>query len=121
MWGADTDKMLSLLRTFRDETVARNDVVRKYVSLLYQNSSEIVGLLNKYPSLCVETRKLIEVLIPSIKSFFNTRKLTLTTVQILKIESFLNQFELKVGPELKGIIQSLKKDLKNGTLFLIVS
>ncbi len=36
MWGEDKEQKLSLLRYFRDEAVARDKVVRNYVSLLYQ-------------------------------------------------------------------------------------
>ena len=52
MWGEDKDQKLSLLRFFRDEAVARNQVIKNYVSLLYQHSSEIAGILIKHPLLC---------------------------------------------------------------------
>ncbi len=42
----------------------------------------------------------------------------LTASQKDRVESFLNQFESKVSPELKGIIQNFRKDLRDGRLFL---
>jgi len=121
MWGSDKETKLSLLRSFRDEVIARNEVVRNYVSLLYQNSSEIAGLLIKHPLLCLETRKLVEVLLPSVEYFFETETLTLTATQEDTVESFLNQFETQVSPKLKGIIQNFRKDLRDGRLFVTVS
>ena len=121
MWGSDKETKLSLLRSFRDEVIARNEVVRNYVSLLYQNSSEIAGLLIKHPVLCLETRKLVEVLLPSVEYFFKTETLTLTATQEDIVESFLNQFETQVSPKLKGIIQNFRKDLRDGRLFVTVS
>jgi hypothetical protein len=121
MWEEDNDQKLSLLRLFRDEAVARNEVVRNYVSLLYQHTVEVAGIFIKYPLLCLETRELAEALLPSIESFFETEKLTLTAGQQDRVESFLNQFESKVSSELKGIIQNFRKDLRDDRLFLPVS
>ena len=121
IWGEDSKQKLSLLRTFRNEIVARNKVVRNYVSLLYQHSSEVAEILIKHPILCFEARKLVEVLLPSIKSFFETEQFTLTAEQKDTVESFLNQFELEITPELEEIIQNFRKDLRDGRLFLTVS
>ena len=121
MWEEEMEQKLSLLRAFRNEVVVRNEAVKNYVSLLYQHSSEVAGVFIKNPLLCLETRKLVEVMLPSIESFFETKKLSLTAGQKDTVESFLNQFELKVTPELKGIIQNFRKDLRDGRLFLTVS
>ena len=121
MWGENKEQKLSLLRYFRDEAVARDKVVRNYVSLLYRNSSEVAGVFIKYPLLCRETRELVEALLPSIESFFETEKLILTAAQKDTVETFLNTFEAKGSPELKGIIQNFRKDLRDGRLFLTVS
>jgi hypothetical protein len=121
MWGEETKQKLSLLRTFRNELVARNKLVRNYVSLLYQHSSEVAGVFIKNPLLCLETRKLVEVLLPSIESFFQTEQFSLTAGQKVTVESFLTQLELEVAPELKAIIQNFREDLNDGRLFLTVS
>jgi hypothetical protein len=121
VWEQDSEQKVSLLRTFRNELVDRNEVVRNYVSLLYQHSSEVAGVFIKHPLLCLETRKLVEALLPSIGSFLETEKLVLTANQKDRVESFLNHFELKVTPELKGIIQDFRKDLRDGRLFFTVS
>ena len=121
MWREDKEQNLSFLRHFRDEVVARNEIVRNYVSLLYQHSAEIAVILIKYPLLSRETSKLVETLLPSIKSFFETDTLILTVDQKDTVESFLNTFEPKVSQELKGIIQNFRKDLRNGRLFKTVS
>ena len=121
MWGEDREQKLSLLRAFRNQLVARNEVVRHYVSLLYQHSSEVAGIFIKNPLLCLEISKLVEALLPSIDSFFETEQLSLTAGQKDTLESFLNQFELEAAPELKGIIQNLIMDLKGGSLFATVS
>ncbi len=121
IWGEDKEQKLSLLRFFRDEAAARNQVVRNYVSLLYRHSSEVAGVFIKHPLLCLETSELVEALIPSIESFFKTEKLVLTAGQKERVETFLNQFETKVRPELKGIIQNFRKDLRDGRLSSTVS
>ena len=121
VWEEDSTQKLSLLRAFRNKLVARNEVVRNYVSLLYQHSSEAAGVFIKNPLLCLEIRKLVEVLLPSIESFFETEQFSLTAGQKDTVETFLNQFEREVTPELKGIIQNLRKDLRDGRLLLTVS
>jgi hypothetical protein len=121
MWGEDKEQMLSLLRYFRDEAEARNQVVRNYVSLLYQHTVEVAGVFIKNPLLCLETRELVEALLPSIESFFETEKLILTAGQLDRVETFLHAFEVKASPELRGIIQNFRKDLRDGRLFLTVS
>ena len=121
MWEEESEQKLSLLRTFRNKLMARNEVVRNYVSLLYQHSSEVAGVFIKHPSLCFEIRKLFEVLLPSIESFFETEQFSLRAGQKATVESFLNQFELEAPSVLKGIIRNFRKDLKDGRLFLTVS
>jgi hypothetical protein len=69
----------------------------------------------------LETRKLVEVLLPSIESFFESEKLLLTAGQKEIVENFLNTFEEQASPELKGIIQYFRKDLRDGRLFLTIS
>ena len=121
MWGEDKEQKLSLLRYFRDEAVARNQVVKNYVSLLYQHTVEVAGVFIKNPLLCLETRELVEALLPSIESFFETEKLILTAGQQDRVETFLNAFEVKASPELQEIIQKFRKDLRDGRLFLTIS
>ena len=121
MWGEDKEQKLSLLRYFRDEAVSRNEVVKNYVTLLYQHTAEVAGVFIKHPLLCLETSELVEALLPSIESFFKTEKLVLTASQQDRVETFLNQFETKVSPELKGIIQNFRKDLRDGRLSSTVS
>ena len=121
MWEEDKEQQLSLLRYFRDEAVARNEVLRNYVSLLYQHTVEVAGVFINHPLLCLETRELVEALLPSIESFFETEKLTLTAGQQDRVETFLNHFESKVSSELKEIIQNFRKDLRDGRLFITVS
>jgi len=121
MWEEDSEQKLSLLRAFRNKLMARNELVRHYVSLLYHHSSEVAGVFIKHPLLCLETRKLVEALLPSIESFFETEQLSLTAGQKDRVESFLKQFELEGTPELKGIIQNFRKDLRKGRLFQTVS
>jgi len=121
MWEEDSEQKLSILRAFRNKLMARNELVRHYVSLLYHHSSEVAGVFIKHPLLCLETRKLVEALLPSIESFFETEQLSLTAGQKDRVESFLKQFELEGTPELKGIIQNFRKDLRKGRLFQTVS
>ena len=121
MWGEDKEQKLSLLRSFRDKAVTRSYVLRNYVSLLYQHSSEIAGILIKNPLLCLSAKNVIESLLPNIELFFETEQLTLTVIQKGTVESFLNTFEETVSPELKGIIQNFRKDLRDGKLSITLS
>ena len=119
MWAADADKKLALLRTFRDVLTVQSELGRNYISGLYQYSQEIATLLIGNPLLCLETEKVIDSLLPNIKSFLQTKKINLTRAQRKSIESVLNHWEANAGTELKALIKNVHDDLQGGKISLL--
>ena len=116
-WGVNKKRNLSLLRSFRDTIMARKDFGREYTFLLYNNSTEIVTLLNHYPSLTQKTEEVIDEILPGIHSLLNGRKMTLAKSQLDTIKSFLAGFETKASPQLKMEIKKVRKDIQEGKVF----
>ena len=117
MWGARKDENISLLRTFRDEFLVNSKVGREYTSMLYDNSSEVAGLLLQNPSLSAQANKVIVELLPGIESLATEGKTAIDRDTIEKIEFLLNQFEPKASPKLKTAIGKVKKDINKGEVF----
>ena len=119
MWGEKKGEKLSLLRRFRDEMLANSEVGRNYVSMLYNNSSEVLTLFIFNPSLIEATKVLIEELLPGIQSALDSGKMILSKRQLAGIESLLAKFETKASPELKMVIKNLGKDVREGKIIFM--
>lgn len=118
MWAADGDKKLALLRTFRDEVIARSEVGRRYVASIYEHSQEIADILIRNPLLCLETANVIDSLLPGIESFSETKEILLTVSQRELIAAVLDAFETKAGTPLQELIKQVKDDLRRGHVVL---
>lgn len=117
MWGNKKGETLSLLRRFRDEVLANNEMGRDYIFMLYNNSLEILILLFQNPSLTKETKKAIDELLPGIQSILNGVEMILSKKQLADIESLLTKFESKATPSLKTAIKKVRRDMREGKVF----
>ena len=142
MWGARKRENLSHLRSFRDRVLAESKAGRKYTSMLYSNSMEILTLLTLNPSLTKETKEVIDELLPGIQSLLEdektlkkkkavidkllpgkqslrkSKKISLSKEQIANIESLAKHFDKKASsPKLKRAIRRVRRDLRKGILF----
>ena len=117
IWDEGKDENLSLLRIFRDEFLVNTEVGKEYVSMLYDNSSEVAGLLLQNPSLSAQTNKIIVELLPGIESLLTNNKIAINQDTIGKVESLLDQFEAKASPTLKTAIRKARKDINKGEVF----
>jgi len=142
MWGEKKGENLSLLRSFRDGVLADSELGREYISMLYNNSLEILILLIRDPSLTKETKEVIDELLPGIKfllegrkiskkkkavidkllpgkqSLRKSKKISFSEKKIAHIESLLKHFNKKAfSPQLKRAIKKVRRDLSKGILF----
>ena len=117
MWGAKKGEHLFLLRSFRDEVLADNEVGRDYIFMFYNNSLEILTLLLQNPSLTEETKEIIDGLLPGIQSILNGDEIVISKKQLTSIESLLTTFETKANPGLKSALKKMKRDMREGELF----
>ena len=116
MWGTRKEEHLHLLRTFRDDVLADNEVGRDYIFMLYSNSLEILTLLVQNPALTKDLREVIEEFLPGIQSIINGGRMVLPKKQLTNVESLLTAFEPKASLELKTVISKVKKDIQEGTI-----
>ena len=117
MWSAKKGEHLFLLRSFRDEVLAENEVGRDYIFMFYNNSLEILNLLLQNPLLTDETKEIIDGLLPGIKTLLKGETTSLSEEQVARIELLFNHFEPKASPQLKKVIEKVIKDLREGILF----
>ena len=118
MWGAERDAKLHLLRSFRDEVLAGNEVGREYIEMLYSNSFEILILLLQYPSLVQETKIVIDEIVPGICSVLNGDELVLAEKQAADVESLLDHYAIKASPALSIAIERVKSSIGKGGALL---
>jgi len=111
MWGSKKDLNLLFLRTFRDEILVNTEVGREYISMLYNNSLEILTLLLQDPSLTVQTKEVVNEFLISVKSLFYNDTMEIRRDTIIKFKSLLDHAETKASPELKTAIKKLKRDI----------
>jgi len=117
MWGEKKGDYLSLLRTFRDEILAKSEVGRDHVFMLYNHSLEILILLLLDPSLTQETKSVIDELLPEIISLLNGGEITLSQEKIARIDSLISHLEAKATPQLSRALEKVKWDLRDRKLF----
>jgi hypothetical protein len=118
LWGIEKEKNLRLLRSFRDEIMAKNDLGLDYIFLLYSNSIEIASLLQQDEYLRLEVKRLIDEMIPQIKSRMEGNNAVISAEQVSQIESLLNYFERKASSAgLKNAVKKVKNDLRQGLIF----
>jgi len=63
--GKDNPK-LENLRSFRDNTLAKNTVGRKLIAIYYNNSESINAALNRSPALRAIAKNMLEVIAPMV-------------------------------------------------------
>jgi formate dehydrogenase maturation protein FdhE len=117
MWGINKEKNLSLLRSFRDREIASNRLGQEYLRLLYSNSTEIATLLLHNPRLGKEVRKVINELLPDLRSLLSGKKVSVSKKKVTHLESLLKKFEKRGSPQLKAAVKKVRKDLRKGVLF----
>ena len=113
LWGDRERTILSFLRSFRDEVLVQSDLGREYLDALYSNSSEIALMLILDHPLLVETREVIDELLPAIKSIRRGSRVSLTDENKARVVALLNHFEVKaMTPQLKQSLRNTVKGLR---------
>jgi hypothetical protein len=111
MWGVRKDENLLLLRVFRDEVLLNTKVGREYVSMLYDNSLEIVTLLLQEPSLTIQTKEVVDELSLNVESLLYTDEIEIRQDTIDRFLSLLDDFEVSASPKLKAAIKKVKREI----------
>ena len=117
LWGVNKEKNLSHLRSFRDNRIAKNELGKEYLGLLYGNSAEIATLIIKEPALGSELKKVIDELLPHVNALQKGQKVRISKQKVTHIDSVLKRFQSKASPQLKQAIKKVRRDIRKGTLF----
>jgi len=109
---------LNLLRAFRDKKLSTSNDGLLLISLYYAHAEEVTDILSENPDLADSVRRLIEEIMPAVKSAMETNnEIKLSESQHNSIVDLLTQFEDKASPELGRSIKYVLKKLETGQLF----
>ena len=86
MWAVGKEKNLFLLRSFRDDVLAQNPMGKEYLCSIYRHSYEIAMILMQNPSLALQTKEVINHLIPDIQLLLDVGEVRLSEEQLCGIE-----------------------------------
>lgn len=102
---------ISTARKFRDSVLTRSDRGKRYTDLYYRFTAEAVSIAALNPSLILRTREMIERYKPVLDSFIIGEQVTLSRGDLQEIESLLETFSDRGGPQLRECIKGLREDL----------
>ena len=109
---------VNTLRGFRDEVLTKNLKGERYVNLYYSPQAiEALFILFFNPELKVCMNKVVKESIPAIQSLLKGEKALVDFEIIEEIEVFLEEFEKEASPNLRKIIDTIRRDIKKGDLF----
>ena len=95
-----------------------NKLGREYVSLLYENSTEIAVLLMFNPLLRMEVKNLMDVLLVDVKSILDGKKTVISRKKVRQLQTVLNHFEqTAVSQRLKKALRKVSSDLRKDRVF----
>ncbi len=115
--GAD-DQGLDILRQFRDQVLGNSAKGQKYASAYYKYGSDIKQALNNNPGLKNFTADLLGKVIVRLFTALGSKEELLTDDIAGDIEIFADALDAEVTqPELKQVIQQVKTEVRDRTLF----
>jgi outer membrane protein assembly factor BamB len=109
--GDGNDALLDMLRTFRDEVLAKTPEGRRYIAAYYEGAPEIARLMMEHPLLAVKTAQTLRKCAPAVSSAIEGRPFELTGGALSDAQKLIDIFSDKASPELNAILEDLKKDL----------
>jgi len=104
---------ITTLRNFRDRFLKSNVDGMGYIEWYYKYSTEVLYIIASSLHLRENTSKIIDELIPEIKSLLKGQRTHLSKMLIEKIEILMSNFYQLSSPGLKTIIKKLNTDLEN--------
>jgi hypothetical protein len=115
--GAD-DQGLDILRQFRDQVLGKSAKGQKYASAYYKYGSDIKQALNNNPGLKNFTADLLGKVIVRLFAALGSKEELLTDDIAGDIEIFADALDAEVTqPEFKQVIQQVKTEARDRTLF----
>jgi len=114
--GDDTGKT-DLIRAFRDRILKTSTTGRKYVQLFYNHSPELTSILVENPIIKSRAVVFLNKLVPFIISSILNNETPINQRLIKDIEELCDATSLKASPNLRGTIEKLRKELKEGKIF----
>jgi len=108
-----------LMRVYRDDVLAETKAGRNLLSMLYDNSAEILALLLQDSSLIRRVREMTAEILPEIESrlyYNNVIEMNMETVK--EFEDILNEFDKKGSRKLKSAIRGIRGYIQNKELLI---
>ena len=115
--GRDAMENVARLRRLRDDVLRVDQTGSFYVDLLYDYSEEVATLLLRDPALRVRTAGVLARVQPDVNALLAGKHITVTGVLLDQMEALLDAFEAQASPGLKTVLEQVKKEMREGTLF----
>jgi hypothetical protein len=115
--GRNTLQYVTRLRSLRDDVLAVHQTGSFYVDLLYDYSEEVATLLLRDPELCAHTAGVLQRVQPDVNDLLAGKHITVTGVLLDEMEFLLDHFEEQASPGLQTVLEQVKKEMREGTLF----
>jgi hypothetical protein len=114
--GGDNEKT-DLMRAFRDRILKTSTTGREYVQLFYNNTPELTSILVENPIIKSRAGVFLNKLVPSIISSMLNNKTLINQELIKDFEELCDVTSSKSSPSLRGTIEKLRKEHKEGKIF----
>lgn len=108
---------LHTLRMIRDTMLNRDLRGSEYIELYYRYSPEIKEIYSSYPEIREKTHEVLKHLMPRIILVSKGEKKGLSFWMTSELVSLLKEYAKVASPGLRLVVEKIKKELKDGSLF----
>jgi hypothetical protein len=108
---------INLIRKLRDEILLSIPEGTQYIQLFYENSPEIISIMERNPAIKEKAYNLLQTSFPYVLSRLLGNKVTIPSEAVNEIERLCDAMSREASPSLKEDIKKVKTDLKSGELF----
>ncbi|MCP4716664.1 MAG: carboxypeptidase regulatory-like domain-containing protein, partial [Deltaproteobacteria bacterium] len=111
--AAQGSENLTKLRQLRDRVLSKSSSGRRYISLYYLASPEIVKLLRQNQSLRTEAAALLMAVLPAVDRLLNGQPADVPAVTHGRLTAFIENLSRTGSPVLQKIMQRFLADLRD--------
>jgi len=111
----DEESTLALLRQYRDQfLIPKTKTGERYISLLYENSDEVLRVLSENPELNARAKELIAANKEALRSILSGKRGEVKDTDSIVL--FLKDFETKSTPDLRRLLETIIDDVEASRL-----
>jgi len=106
-----------ILRSLRDEVLAKHEKGVSYTNLFYVHSPEITLIMLSNDDIKTHAGNVLTEILPLATSLIKEGKAELPEQLIDEIDSLLNEIAHKAGSQLRGVVKKAKSDIIKREIF----